>query len=252
MSRTNQNLKNLALTALFAALVVGLQILGGIPIGPFSITLTLVPIVVGAILLGWQYGLALGVIFGVIVSILSITGKDPGGFMVFQANAFLGWTVCVLKGAAAGVLPALLYKFFSKVKCAPHVFMALSGAFLFLSGFAVGKLLSFDAAWKTVLLAVLFALLAAGYLLIARLALSSGNSAVYLAAMSAPVANTGIFIIGMLLFFKDVLASWAGGTNLILYVLSGIVGINFVIEFAVAIVLSPAIATIVKRASKEK
>ena len=251
MSRQNTNLKKMVTAAILAALVIGLQILGGIPIGPFSITLTLVPIVVGAILLGWQYGLALGTVFGVVVSILSITGKDPGGFMVFQANAALGWLVCVLKGAAAGLLPALFYQFFSKKKWAPHVFMALSGAFLFLGGFAAGRAMDFGSAWKNTLFCVIFALLAAGYLLITRYALSSGNSAVYLAAMSAPVANTGIFIVGMLLFFKDVLASWAGGSNLYLFIISGIVGINFVIEFAVAIVLSPAIATIVKRYNKQ-
>ena len=69
----------LVTTAVLAAIVVVLQIVGGIPVGPFSITLTLFPIVVGAVVLGPVPGLILGLVFGVVVSILSITGKDPGG-----------------------------------------------------------------------------------------------------------------------------------------------------------------------------
>ena len=75
----DKKVKTLVFTSVLAALVVILQLIGGIPIGPFSITLTLIPIVVGAITLGPVPGLILGLVFGVVVSILSLTGKDPGG-----------------------------------------------------------------------------------------------------------------------------------------------------------------------------
>ena len=52
MSKTKNRLFKLVMTALLAALVVILQFLAGIPIGPFSITLTLIPIVFGSVTLG--------------------------------------------------------------------------------------------------------------------------------------------------------------------------------------------------------
>ncbi len=59
------------------------------------------------------------------------------------------------------------------------------------------------------------------------------------AAAVAPICNTGIFIVGMLLFFKDVLTVWAGGTDLLIYVITGIAGINFIIEFLLNIIVAP-------------
>ena len=251
-TKTFSTLQSLVITALLAALVIVLQIVGGIPAGPFNITLTLVPIVVGAILLGWQYGLFLGVVFGVVVSILSITGRDAGGLMVFQANPVMGWVICVGKGAAAGFFPALIYKLFTRFKYAPHFFMSFSGAFLLLGGFALGKLAAFDRGWKLILTVLVALVLAAVYMLLAYRALKSGNTAVYLAAMVAPIANTGIFIIGMSIFYRSLLETWAGGTSLAVFILGGLIGLNFLIEFTVAVLLSPAIAAIVKAAKKQK
>ena len=245
-------LKNLVFASLLAALVVFLQIVGGIPAGPFNITLTLVPIVVGAILLGWQYGTVLGLIFGLVVSILSVTGRDPGGRMVFQTNPVMGWTLCLLKGAAAGFFPAIVYRAFSKFQYAKHVLVALSGAFLFVSGFAVSKLVSPEKAWQTALLVIFAALLSAGYMLLIYRAFQSGKAAVYLAAMVSPIANTGIFVLGMALFYRELLATWANGTNVALFVIGGLVGVNFIIEFSVAVLLSPAVARIVETLKKQK
>lgn len=247
---TRSKVKNLVLMAILTALVIALQVIGGIPIGPVSITLTLVPIVVGAILLGPAYGAALGLVFGVIVSILSITGKDPGGQMVFAANPFVAWAMCILKGVAAGFLPAVVYKFFSEKKWAPHFLVALSGVFLFVGGAAVGRLTKGAGAWKAILTVALLSLVAGGYLLIVRYALKGDNAAFYLASMIAPVANTGVFIIGMLIFFRPVLEAWAGGNDTLVFVITGIAGINFIIEFTVAVVLAPAVALIVKKGAK--
>ena len=66
-----------------------------------------------------------------------------------------------------------------------------------------------------------------------------------LAAMLAPVVNTSTFVIGMLLFFKDTLTIWADGKPIMLYILVGLAGINFLIEFIINIILSPAIIRIV-------
>ena len=49
--------KNLVMYAVLTAIVVVLQLLGAfIKFGPFSISLVLVPIVIGAALLGWKGG----------------------------------------------------------------------------------------------------------------------------------------------------------------------------------------------------
>lgn len=76
----------------------------GITVGPFNITFALIPIVVGAALYGWAAGGWLGLVFGAMVLF-------TGG-----ANAFLminvpGTIITVLvKGAAAGLVPGLIYK----------------------------------------------------------------------------------------------------------------------------------------------
>ena len=191
MNKSTKRIRNLVLTAILAALIVGLQFIGGINIGPFSITLTLIPIVVGAILLGPAFGATLGLVFGLIVSIFSITGRDPGGQMVFAASPVIAWALCLLKGAAAGFLPAVVYR-----------------------------------------------------------AVKQKTLAAYLASMTAPVANTGIFIVGMLLFFRPLLEAWSGGQNALVYAITGLAGINFLIEFAVAVVFAPAVALVVKSVGK--
>ena len=66
------------------------------------------------------------------------------------------------------------------------------------------------------------------------------------ASLTAPIVNTGLFIICMLLFFKDTLYAWSGDTNVMLYIITGLVGINFLVEFAINIIVSPTLSTVVK------
>ena len=66
------------------------------------------------------------------------------------------------------------------------------------------------------------------------------------AAVVAPVANTGIFIIGLPIFFRDILAQWAGGTDIVFWALFIMAGWNFVTELIVNIVLIPVIIRILK------
>lgn len=71
------------------------------------------------------------------------------------------------------------------------------------------------------------------------------------AGIVCPVVNTGLFILGMLVFFFDILNSWAGGANLIYYLIVGLTGINFVIELGVNLILSSAIVHIIKVGKKQ-
>lgn len=68
----------------------------------------------------------------------------------------------------------------------------------------------------------------------------NGYWAMLAAAIVCPVINTGVFVTCMLLFFKDVLAVWAEGGEIIAYVLTGLVLANFVPELIVNVVFSPA------------
>ena len=72
-----------------------------------------------------------------------------------------------------------------------------------------------------------------------------------LAALTAPVVNTGVFAIGMLTVFKPVLQDYAGGTNIVYFLFVAFIGVNFLVEFAVNAALSAAIARIVQVVQKQ-
>ena len=75
------------------------------------------------------------------------------------------------------------------------------------------------------------------------------------AAIAAPVVNTGIFLIGCEVFFLDTVREWgraAGFENVGTFMLTGFVGLNFLFELLVNIVLAPVIVRLVKYARKEK
>ncbi len=172
---------------LLTALVVLLQYLGGfIRFGTFSISLVLLPIVIGAALYGPWAGGWLGLVFGAMV------------FATGDANAFLainipGTIVTVLvKGIAAGLCAGFVYRLLAK---------------------------------KNDILAT------------------------FAAAAVCPIVNTGIFLLGCRLFFYDTVRAWgetAGFENVFLYMIVGFVGLNFLIELAFNMALSPAVVRLVK------
>lgn len=97
--------------ALFAAIVVVLQIIGNyIRIGNFSISLVLIPIIVGAALYGPAGGAFLGGVFGIVVIVDCITV----GNILWIANPVVTAIVCMLKGILAGFVSGVLYKYLSR------------------------------------------------------------------------------------------------------------------------------------------
>ena len=107
----NSKVSRMAGVALLMALVVVMQFIGGMipPVGGFSISLVLIPIVLGAAIYGPKTGALLGAVFSIIVIINCITGTDPGGAMVFQANPILCVLVVMAKGTLAGFCSGLVY-----------------------------------------------------------------------------------------------------------------------------------------------
>lgn len=183
--------KNMVGLAIFTAIIIVLTVICTfIKFGPFSITLALAPIIVGAAMYGCGAGAYLGFVFGAVVLITGLFGWDRGTVLYLMSlNSLATIALCIVKGAAAGL-------------CAGAVYKLVSG--------------------KSILAGVL------------------------VAAVVCPVVNTGLFIIGMLAFFFDTLTAWAGGTALINYIIVGIVGINFIIELLVNLLLSSGIARIIK------
>lgn len=100
--------ETLALGAILTALIVVLQILAApIRLGPFSISLVLIPIVIGAATCGVGMGSWLGFVFGVSVLI-------SGDAASFLAVDVFGTIVTVLaKGTLAGLLSGVAYKMIS-------------------------------------------------------------------------------------------------------------------------------------------
>ena len=104
MSKNNNTQKIVGL-GLFTAIVIVLQLMGSfIRFGTFSISLVLVPVVIGAALYGAGAGAWLGFVFGVVV----LLSGDAAAFLGVNA---LGTILTVLvKGTLAGLLSGLVYK----------------------------------------------------------------------------------------------------------------------------------------------
>ena len=75
------------------------------------------------------------------------------------------------------------------------------------------------------------------------------------AGICAPVVNTGVFLIGCRLFFYDTVAAWGaavGFENTALYMIVSFVGINFLVELGINLVLSSAIVQIIRIGRKRR
>lgn len=72
--------------------------------------------------------------------------------------------------------------------------------------------------------------------------------AVFLSAIVCPIVNTGVFLLGCMIFFMDTINAWSaasGYENAGAYMILSLVGVNFLIEMAVNIVLSSVIVKII-------
>ena len=188
----NEKTKKIVGIGIFTAIVVVLQYLGSfIKFGTFSISLVLIPIIVGAALYGIGAGAWLGLAFGLAVLI----SGDAGPFLAVNVVGTI-ITVCV-KGALAGLASGAVYKLLEK---------------------------------KNSLLATICA------------------------GITAPVVNTGIFLVGCTVFFMPTINEWAaaaGMENAGKFMIVGLVGLNFLVELAINLVLSSVIVKLIKIGKKE-
>ncbi len=201
MEKKRINTRTLTGMALLTAVVVILQLLGAfVRFGPFSISLVLIPIVVGAALYGAWAGAWLGFVFGMVV----LFQPDTGVFLTISPLGTI--LVVLLKGALAGLCAGLVYRALGRAGAkeadAPK-----------------------DEKKKGVDLAVIAA------------------------AVVCPVVNTGVFLLGCLVFFLPTIREWAaasGFENVGTYMILGLVGGNFLFELLFNIILSPVIVRLIK------
>lgn len=181
----NKKTKKIVGIGLLTAIIVVLQILAvTIPVGLFNLTLSLVPIVVGAALFGPSAGAWLGFVFSFVVLL-----TNSGAFLAVNVPGTI--ITVIAKGTLCGLAAALVYKLFAK---------------------------------------------------------KNQTLSVVVAAIVSPCVNTGLFLLGCEIFFMDTISGWAsalGYPSAGNYMIFGLVGINFFIEMAVNIVLSPAIVRII-------
>lgn len=180
-------------TALLGAIIVVLQTFAsGIKIGPFTPTLSLIPIIIGAIVYGPLSGAILGLVFGVVVIIAVFSGAEAMSTMMLTQNPFMTVFLCLFKGAMAGLVPGVIYRTLHE---------------------------------------------------------KNDMMATALAAISAPVMNTGIFSIALLTVFRSIADQFAQALNFTgagQFIVLGIIGTNFLFELAVNVILVPVVKRIVK------
>lgn len=183
---THEKTKNIAGVGILMAIVIVLQLLGSfIRFGPFSISLVLIPIVVGAALYGLLAGGLLGFTFGLVV----LLSGDAAAFLAVDIPGTI--LTVLLKGTLAGVLAGVVYRLFKNSQ-------------------TLGTVLS---------------------------------------AIVCPVTNTGIFLLGCLLFFMPKITEWAQGAgfeNVGRFMIVGLVGGNFLAELLTNIILAPIILRIIQ------
>lgn len=195
VKKEKMSTRTMVLGALLTAIVVVLQFAGAsIRFGTFSVSLVLIPIVIGAITCGKTIGAWLGFVFGIVV----LASGDAAPF--WAVNTLGTITTVLAKGIACGFVSGLVYE------------------------------------------------------IIFKLAGKSYGSAIA-AAIVCPIVNTGVFLIGCVIFFMETVAEWGEGlgfgSNVGQYMIVGLVGVNFLFEMAVNIVFAPAIAHIIKVASRK-
>jgi len=125
---------------LLTAVIVVLQILASVvPVYPFRLNLVLVPIVIGAAIIGPLAGCWLGLVFGFVVLVSS---PDVVPFMAFNPIATIG--VILLRGAFAGLFSGLVYNAIAKKgKTAAVIVAAVVCAFTNTGIFVAGMYMFF-------------------------------------------------------------------------------------------------------------
>ena len=205
--------------SILTALTIVLQLLGSLLTGftGLPMSFVLIPIVIAAIHLGPMAGAWLGAVFGIVTIIMGFSGLDPFTNVLLNNFGIIKMLICIalcmVKAIVAGLGSGFLYKGLNKLFKGKNVTLTT-----------------------------------------------------ILAAVAAPLLNTGIFIIGMLLFyFNDTAAIQAGIAEILKielpketivppmkYIFLVLVGWNFISEFAINLIISPAVSRVIDVVRKKR
>lgn len=110
--QNREKIMKMTTLAILVAIVIVFQWLGSfIHITPnTSVTLVLVPIVLGGIILGPACGAFLGLIFGIMTLWAGVSGTDPFTNTLFVNQPYATSAICLGKAVLAGWCFALIYK----------------------------------------------------------------------------------------------------------------------------------------------
>lgn len=112
--------------ALLTAIIMALHFSGtAIPAFGTKISLVLIPIAMGAMLLGPTAGAILGFIYGATVFItLGVMHMDPFTGFLFDSNPVMTFLICTVKTTAAGLVGGIVYRALCKKNALLAVFVA--------------------------------------------------------------------------------------------------------------------------------
>ncbi len=68
--------------------------------------------------------------------------------------------------------------------------------------------------------------------------------------IAAPIINTGVFALGMLTAFRTLLGELSGGADAVKFLFVGMIGINFLVELGVNLVLAAVVTRVIEIGSK--
>lgn len=117
-TQNKQRIVKMTELAILTAIVFVLQALGiGLPL-PFlatPVSLVLIPIVLGATVIGPKSGAWLGFVFGLEVFIMcGVMGMDAFTTILTQEHPFITFMLCITKSTLAGFVSGLVYKALKK------------------------------------------------------------------------------------------------------------------------------------------
>lgn len=210
-------IKKLVGIGVLLALVVILQLISNyISFGPVNITLALIPLTMGAILYGPITGMVLGMAMGAIILVAPSTQT----FLSF--NIWYTILLCLIKTGIAGLVSGLVFNCFLGFSKERH--------FVVNENVERKKAVTINEYRKKVAFPI----------------------AIIVSALLAPILNTGIFIFGCTFMFTGLYSASGSFGEAFSSAIAVITTANFLVEFLVSAILSPALVYLVKVLGKQK
>ncbi len=124
----------MVLAALFTAIIVimGFTPLGYIKIGVIEVTFLMIPVAIGATVLGPVWGIFFGAVFG-LTSFIQCFGYSPFGVALLAINPVGTFITCLVPRILMGYLTGIIFRLISKIdktKIISFIVTSISGALL--------------------------------------------------------------------------------------------------------------------------